>query len=83
VSMSATYLYVIAIVAAIMQPAVAAKSNEQEKISEEMDRRVSSTHFMGAVLVSRGATIILNKGYGSANLEWKIARRTLVSALHR
>ena len=28
--------------------------------------------FMGSVLVARGDEVILSKGYGSANLEWKI-----------
>jgi CubicO group peptidase (beta-lactamase class C family) len=31
---------------------------------------VQNKTFMGSVLVARDATIILNKGYGSANLEW-------------
>jgi len=29
--------------------------------------------FMGAVLVARGADVILSKGYGFANLEWDVA----------
>jgi CubicO group peptidase (beta-lactamase class C family) len=29
--------------------------------------------FMGAVLVARDGEVLLDKGYGSANLEWKIA----------
>src|SRR5687768_3499895 len=28
--------------------------------------------FMGAVLVARGTDVILNKGYGLANVEWEI-----------
>jgi hypothetical protein len=27
---------------------------------------------MGTVLVARGSEILLNKGYGHANLEWEI-----------
>src|SRR5689334_5974021 len=34
---------------------------------------VSQRQFMGAALVARGSQVILNKGYGSANLEWDIA----------
>ena len=33
---------------------------------------VQNKAFMGAVLVARGADVILSKGYGSANLEWDI-----------
>jgi len=33
---------------------------------------VSGQHFMGSVLVARGNEVIVNKGYGFANLEWDI-----------
>jgi len=33
---------------------------------------VSGQHFMGSVLVARGNEIVLDKGYGFANLEWDI-----------
>ena len=33
---------------------------------------VSDQHFMGSVLVARGNDVILDKGYGFANLEWEI-----------
>jgi CubicO group peptidase (beta-lactamase class C family) len=33
---------------------------------------VDSNQFMGAVLVARGDQVLLSKGYGFANLEWKI-----------
>lgn len=33
---------------------------------------VDKHQFMGSVLVARGNTILLNRGYGSANLEWNI-----------
>lgn len=32
----------------------------------------SSKQFMGTVLVARDQTLLLNEGYGFANLEWKI-----------
>src|SRR6266516_2767136 len=41
-----------------------------------MDRiiqsHVDSKQFMGSVLVAQGGKVLLNKGYGSANLEWDI-----------
>ena len=40
---------------------------------EEIIRPQGATEvFMGAVLVAKNNTIILNRGYGSADLEWKI-----------
>lgn len=33
---------------------------------------VSDQHFMGSILVARGNDVILDKGYGFANLEWQI-----------
>jgi len=33
---------------------------------------VDANQFMGSVLVAKGGTIILEKGYGFANLEWQI-----------
>src|SRR5947209_6522551 len=41
-----------------------------------MDRiiqsHVDNKQFMGSVLVAQGGKVVLNKGYGSANLEWDI-----------
>jgi hypothetical protein len=36
---------------------------------------VTSQHFMGTVLVERDGHAILDKGYGSADLEWKTPMR--------
>jgi CubicO group peptidase (beta-lactamase class C family) len=33
---------------------------------------VSDRHFMGSILLARGNDVILDKGYGFANLEWQI-----------
>ena len=33
---------------------------------------VSNKQFMGSVLITRNKTVLFNKGYGSANLEWDI-----------
>lgn len=33
---------------------------------------ISNKQFMGSVLVARGEDVLLNKGYGFANLEWEI-----------
>jgi len=42
------------------------------RMEEVVQYHVSNKKFMGSVLVARGEEILLNKGYGSANLEWNI-----------
>jgi CubicO group peptidase (beta-lactamase class C family) len=42
------------------------------RMDEVVQYNVSNKKFMGSVLVARGEEILLNKGYGSANLEWNI-----------
>ena len=45
---------------------------ETKRMEQIIQDSVTSQHFMGAVLVERDGNAILNKGYGSANLEWNI-----------
>ena len=42
-------------------------------MNEIVEARIVSSGFMGAVLVARGDDVLLNEGYGLANLEWGIA----------
>ncbi|HEY2396585.1 MAG TPA: serine hydrolase [Rudaea sp.] len=42
------------------------------RMDEIVQSFVSGKEFMGSVLVARGDHILLNKGYGSADLEWNI-----------
>ena len=42
------------------------------RMEQVIQSYVSGHHFMGSVLVARGNEIILDKGYGFANLEWDI-----------
>ena len=42
------------------------------RMDEVVHYNVSNKKFMGSVLVARSEEILLNKGYGSANLEWNI-----------
>ena len=39
-------------------------------MTEVIQAYVSTNKFMGCVLVARGNDVLLNKGYGFANLEW-------------
>ena len=42
------------------------------RMEQAIDLRVSTGQFMGTVLVAKGGKILINKGYGSANLDWRI-----------
>ncbi|RYY02489.1 MAG: serine hydrolase [Gammaproteobacteria bacterium] len=45
---------------------------ETEKMDKVVQSYVDNQQFMGSVLVAQGDNIILNKGYGFANVEWEI-----------
>ncbi len=47
-------------------------AQDVSRMDEVVQYNVSNKRFMGSVLVARGDEILLNKGYGSANLEWNI-----------
>jgi CubicO group peptidase (beta-lactamase class C family) len=66
-------------VAAVISSAIALRSAAIPQSAPDVARMeqiiqsyVSNKQFMGTVLVARGTEIILDKGYGSANLEWDI-----------
>ena len=42
------------------------------RMEQAIDLRVSTGQFMGTVLVAESGKFLINKGYGSANLEWKV-----------
>ena len=47
-------------------------AQDAARMDQIVQSYVSSRHFMGSVLVARGNEALLNKGYGSADLEWAI-----------
>jgi len=47
-------------------------AQDAARMEEVVQTYVRDKTFMGAVLVARGSDVIINKGYGSANLEWDI-----------
>jgi CubicO group peptidase (beta-lactamase class C family) len=59
-------------VSLILLFATASMAQDLARMEQVIDSYVSSKTFMGSVLVARGDAILLNKGYGSANLEWNI-----------
>ena len=44
-----------------------------EKIDTYLQAHLNNSHFMGSVLVSRGAEVLLSQGYGMANLEHNVS----------
>ena len=42
------------------------------RMEEVVQSYVSSKQFMGTVLVARDSTVLLDKGYGFANMEWGV-----------
>jgi CubicO group peptidase (beta-lactamase class C family) len=47
-------------------------AQDPARLEQIQQSYVAENHFMGTVLVAKGDEVILNKGYGSANLEWNI-----------
>jgi CubicO group peptidase (beta-lactamase class C family) len=50
--------------------AAAAASNDLERMQSDIELRVANQHFMGAVLVAKGDRLLIDQGYGFADLEW-------------
>jgi CubicO group peptidase (beta-lactamase class C family) len=48
------------------------QAQEAARMDQIVQSYLTGNRFMGSVLVARGGDIVLNKGYGSADLEWKI-----------
>jgi CubicO group peptidase (beta-lactamase class C family) len=56
----------------VVLAATFATAQEATGLDRLVQSYVSEGKFMGAVLVARGGELVLNKGYGSANLEWNV-----------
>ena len=53
-------------------PAASQSSPDIPRMELVIQSFVSDQHFMGSILVARGNEVILDKGYGFANLEWEV-----------
>jgi CubicO group peptidase (beta-lactamase class C family) len=53
-------------------PAMSAAAVDTARMEQVLQAATADNKFMGAVLVAQGDTILLDKGYGSASLEWNI-----------
>jgi CubicO group peptidase (beta-lactamase class C family) len=63
---------VIALLFAVAGRAQHDPTSDVSRMDQVVQSYVADKTFMGSVLVARGNEILLNKGYGSANLEWNI-----------
>jgi CubicO group peptidase (beta-lactamase class C family) len=63
---------VLLAVAAIVVLAGAGRAQETTRMEQVVQSYAADKQFMGAVLVAREGKIVLNSGYGFANLEWSI-----------
>ena len=52
--------------------ATSAFAQDGSRLDQIVQPYVKDKTFMGAVLVARGGDVLLNRGYGSANLEWDV-----------
>lgn len=50
----------------------APRAQDVPRMEQIVQDAVAKKAFMGSVLVARGGDVLLNKGFGSANLEWHI-----------
>lgn len=64
------FLSLLAVVSAVSIPCFA--QDTASRMEQVVQWYVGGNRFMGSVLVARGDKILLNKGYGSADLEWDI-----------
>jgi CubicO group peptidase (beta-lactamase class C family) len=55
---------------------LAAAQSSAARMDEVVRSYVDAKQFMGSVLVARGETVLFEKAYGSANLEWNIPNTT-------
>ncbi|QWC55909.1 serine hydrolase [Erythrobacter sp. 3-20A1M] len=59
--------------AALVAIAAPAHAQSEADIARFADAESESGQFMGAVLVARDGTVLFDRGYGDADLEWNIA----------
>src|ERR1700754_2454488 len=56
----------------VMATTLPAKATDLERIEQVMQAASTDNQFMGAVLAVKDGKVLLDKGYGYANLEWRI-----------
>lgn len=61
---------------ALTLTAIPATAQDAERMTEVVEAEAESGAFMGAVMVASGDEVMLEKAWGSANLEWDIPNTT-------
>lgn len=57
----------------VLVSVAACYGQDASRMEQVVQEQLPGNRFMGTVLVARGEKILLNKGYGYANLEWEVA----------
>lgn len=71
------WLCALVVVCLAAGPAAAQNAtSDAARMEPFIQAAIQKDRFMGAVLVARGDEILLSKGYGDANLEWRIPNTT-------
>jgi CubicO group peptidase (beta-lactamase class C family) len=62
----------------VLLVAISAWAQDAARMEQVIESYVAKHQFMGSVLVAKGKDVLLDKGYGSADLEWDIPNSPLV-----
>jgi CubicO group peptidase (beta-lactamase class C family) len=60
----------------VLATAVAASAQDLARMEQVIQSHVSAGTFMGTVLVARGGSVVIDKAYGMANVEWDVPNTT-------
>jgi len=61
-----------ALLIVFVSPIVRAQAPDTARMEQVVQSYVTAKQFMGSVLVARGSEVLLDKGYGFADLEWDV-----------
>ena len=64
--------WLAALLIATVPPMVLAQAPDTARMEQVVQSFVGAKQFMGSVLVARGNDVLLDKGYGFADLEWEV-----------
>ncbi len=59
-------------ICALLLSVAASGASDLTRMQRDIELRVANGQFMGSVLVARDGKVLLNRGYGKADLEWHI-----------
>ena len=62
----------LACIVALALPSEASIAQDTARMNQVVQAYATQDHFMGTVLVAKGAHVVFSKGYGSADLEWNV-----------